>query len=483
MSRSTHPTATLSYWLRDALAGEAATRATVVDRHISADVCIVGGGYTGLWSAIEIKTARPDLEVVVVERDLCGSGASGRNGGFVLSLWAKFASLVKMCGEDEAVRLCKASARAILDLQTFCEANAIDAELRLDGWLWAATSARQVGTWESTLDVIERSGIRPFERLSDQGAAALGGSRAHLAGVFERVSASVHPAKLARGLKRHAERLGVKVFENSPMVRLDRGTPAQVHCERGSVKAAKVILALNAWAAGFSEIRKAIVVVSSDVVVTRPLPEVLEAIRWTSGMTISDCRMLVHYYRTTPDGRIVFGKGGGSGAMAYGPHVEGRFDGPSPIGAEVGQWLSRIYPAVSAKDIVQSWTGPIDRSRNGLPLFGALPSDGNIYYGVGYSGNGVGPSMLGGKILRSLALGLDDEWARCGLVQPLRRAFPPEPFRYFGGRLVRHAVAQSDRAADEGRDTGLLVRALTKLAPAGLSPTRTSGAPAPGIAG
>lgn len=478
MNPSTHPTAALSYWLRDALAQEAPVRPTALDRQVNADVCIVGGGFTGLWSAIELKTARPDLEVVVIERDLCGSGASGRNGGFVLSMWAKYTSLAKMCGEEEAVRLCEASAQAIVDLRTFCERNDIDAELRLDGWLWAATSTRQVGTWESTLEATGRSGVNPFKRLTNEAVAAMGGSRAHLAGVFEQISASIQPAKLARGLKRHAERLGVTVFENSPMVRLDRGTPATVHCERGCVKASRVILAMNAWASLFAEIRKAIVVVSSDIVVTRPMPQTLEAMGWMNGLNISDCRMLVHYYRTTHDGRIVFGKGGGSGAMAYGRHVEDRFDGQSPIAEAVTRCLTRVYPTVSRKDIVGSWTGPIDRSRNGLPIFGALPGTPHILYGVGYSGNGVGPAMLGGKILRSLALGLDDEWAQCGLVQPLRRAFPPEPFRYFGGRLVRNAVEQSDLAADEGRDTGLLVRALTALAPAGLSPTRSSAKPA-----
>jgi putative aminophosphonate oxidoreductase len=474
-------TVELSYWLKDAIASEAPPDPLILTRNINADICIVGGGFTGLWSAIEIKTAKPSCEVVVVERDLCGSGASGRNGGFVLSLWAKFATLAKMCGEEEAIRLCNESSQAILDLQRFCEGNSLDAEFRLDGWLWAATSRPQIGTWDPTLETLDRLRQQPFTRLSAREAQTLGGSKAHLAGVFERVSASVQPAKLARGLKQHAERLGVKIYERSPMTRLDRGAPAKVHCEQGAVKARKVILALNAWAAAFSEIRKSIVVVSSDVVVTRPLPRLLESIRWTSGMTISDCRMLVHYYRTTPDGRIVFGKGGGSGVMAFGANVNDHFDGPSPIAATVYDFLSRTYPQITEKDVQQSWTGPIDRSSNGLPLFGSLPYDKHIYYGVGYSGNGVGPSMLGGKILGSLALELDNHWAHCGLVQPLRRAFPPEPFRYFGGQLVRRAVMQSDRAADEGRSAGRLVCALTKLAPAGLSPTRQPGELASGM--
>ena len=248
----------------------------------------------------------------MVEARLCGSGASGRNGGFVLSLWAKYQSLAKMCGEAEALRLCQQSSQAIVELEAFCQQHDIDAQLRLDGWLWAATTTSQRGTWDSTVSRLEQLGQHPYQRLAAGQAAQLSGSSLHLDGVFEPVSASIQPAMLARGLLRHARQLGVKVYESSPMERLEGGTPARVQCTHGSVRANKVILAMNAWAVQFADIRKAFVVVSSDVVITRPLPELLQSIGWVNGMTISDSRMLVHYYRTTPDGRIVFGKGGGN---------------------------------------------------------------------------------------------------------------------------------------------------------------------------
>jgi putative aminophosphonate oxidoreductase len=472
MNHATKPTASLSYWLAQAMQSEQRYEPIVLDRQVLADVCIVGGGFTGLWTALEIKKQRPESEVVLIDRGLCGSGASGRNGGFVLSLWAKYLSLEKMCGEDEALRLCRASTQAIIDLQEFCRRHSIDAEMRMDGWLWAATSEAQAGAWDGTVSALERLGEEAFDRFTPAGAAALGGSPAHSAGVFERISASVQPAKLARGLKACAEQAGVRIYECSPMVRLERGLPATVHCELGSVKAQKVVLAMNAWGSAFSEIRKAIVVVASDIIVTRPLPELLTRLGWHNGMTISDCRMLVHYYRTTHDGRIVFGKGGGSGHLAYGGNIAGRFDGASKIANTVTKHMRKIYHDIAPNDVTQSWMGPIDRSRNGLPLFGSLSGDGNILYGVGYSGNGVGPSILGGKILGALALDIENEWAQCGLVQPLRRAFPPEPFRYFGGRLVCDAIRKVDLAADQGRSATLLVKTIAGLAPAGLSPTK-----------
>ncbi|MBA4710801.1 FAD-dependent oxidoreductase [Aquitalea aquatica] len=474
MSSAASRCSAFSSWLSEALVAEGPASPEPLRQDIRADVCIVGGGFTGLWSAIEIKRAKPEAEVVMVEARLCGSGASGRNGGFVLSLWAKFQSLAKMCGEAEALRLCRESSQAIVDLQAFCQQHDIDAQLRLDGWLWAATTTAQLGTWDSTVSRLELLGQQPYQRLAAGQAAQLSGSSLHLDGVFEPVSASIQPAMLARGLLRHARKLGVKVYESSPMERLESGTPARVQCTHGSVRADRVILAMNAWAAQFADIRKAFVVVSSDVVITRPLPELLQSSGWTNGMTISDSRMLVHYYRTTPDGRIVFGKGGGNEQLVYGAKLAGKLDGASGIAATVAAHLRRAYPGVQTADIAGNWTGPIDRTRNGLPHFGALPQQPNVFYAIGYSGNGVGPSMLGGKILAALALQLDNEWSRCGLVHGLQRDFPPEPFRYLGGRLVRHAVGQVDLAADENRQPSWLMQQLCKLAPSGLSPTKAA---------
>lgn len=474
MSTDTVENHRLSAWIAEALDAETPTAPQILKHDLQADVCIVGGGFTGLWSAIEIKTARPETEVVLIERLLCGSGASGRNGGFVLSLWAKFESLAKMCGQDEALRLCQRSSQVIADLQAFCLRHGIDAEMRLDGWLWAATARPQIGAWDSTVDTLAALGQHPFERLASDEVARRSGSAQHLAGVFEAASATLQPARLARGLMRHALSLGVKIFEHSPMVRLQRDRPATVHCAQGRVQAQQVILAMNAWSARFAELRKAFVLVSSDVVMTHPVPDLLHDIGWNNGMSISDSRMLVHYYRTTPDGRIVFGKGGGSEDLIYGGQLGQQLDGPSQIADTVRTHLCRLYPALQASDKATHWTGPIDSTRNGLPHFGALPGTPNVFYAIGYSGNGVGPSMLGGKILAALALGLDNEWAHCGLVKPLRRDFPPEPLRYWGGRLVRQAVGQIDRAADLDQPAPWLARQLSRLAPAGLSPTTSS---------
>jgi len=458
-----------SHWLSEAIVADAEA-CELLHGDANADVCIVGGGFTGLWTAISLKQQDPSIDIALIEKDVCGAGASGRNGGFVLSWWAKFLSLEKICGGEEAVRLAAASTDAVKAIGDFCAAEGIDADYRPDGWLWSATNQQQVYGWESTFEAAARYQQYPFERWQPDEVAARSGSKRHLAGIFEPGTASVQPAALARGLRQVALAKGVRIYENTALTRLIDGAKPEIVTPKGRVRADKVVLAMNAWSIRFQPIRRAIVVVSSDIAITEPMPERLAEIGWRDGMTISDGRMLVHYYRTTLDGRIAFGKGGMNGSLPYGGRVGTKLDGATPLGEDLAKWLAWTYPELGPVRIDGSWMGPIDRSKSGLPYFGAQKGQPNVFHAVGYSGNGVGPSYLGGKILASLVLEKKDEWATCGLVRPLGRDFPPEPIRYFGGQLVRRAIAATDAAADANRTPGPLTRYLAGFAPAGLSP-------------
>jgi len=457
-----------SLWLEEALAG--AEDAPRLEGEERADVCIVGGGFTGLWTAIRLKEHDPTLDVVLVEADVCGGGASGRNGGFVLSWWAKFGTLKKVCGADEAVRLALASVEAVDGIGAFCREHGVDAHYRRDGWLWAATSRAQLGAWDETLETVEQYGHSPFARLDAGEMARRAGSDTHLGGVFEPTAATVQPARLARGLRRVAMAAGVRVFEHSPMTKLDRSRPPRVVTTQGSVRATKIVLALNAWAAALRELRRALVVIASDVVATAPVPDQLAAIGWSNGSCISDSRMLVNYYRTTLDGRVVFGKGGGK--LAFGGRIGSSFDGATPRGDEVAASMRSLYPSLRDVPVTNAWMGPIDRTEVGLPFFSRLGGRDDVLFGVGYSGNGVGPSFLGGRMLASLALELDDEWSQAGLVREPVGSFPPEPVRYLGGVLVRRAVERKEAAEDAGRRAGRATLLLAGFAPAGLVPLK-----------
>jgi putative aminophosphonate oxidoreductase len=449
-----------SLWLDEALPGE--EPAPPLQGDVRADVCIVGGGYTGLWTALELAHAGAD--VVLLEAGVCGGGASGRNGGFVLSWWSKFGTLKKLFGVDEGLRLARAAAESVHAIGAFCTEHGIDAHYRGEGWLWAATNEAQVGAWEPVVAALAASGEEPFQPLSPGEVAERAGSDRYIAGVWEASGATVQPAALALGLRRVARERGVRVHEGSPVTAIERSRPPVVRTADGSVSTERVVVATGAWAISVPELRRALVVVSSDMIATEPAPELVH----DRGLGVSDSRLLVHYHRTTPDGRIALGRGGGT--LAYGHRVGDRFDGASPQRHVVEASLRRLFPHLAEVPVAASWQGPIDRSLNGIPFITRLGGRPDLLACAGYSGNGVGPSYLAGRILADLALGRDEGWVIVG--DPLGR-FPPEPIRYAGGRVVQAAVRAKERAEDAGRKPSALAVGIARLAPAGLVPLKS----------
>jgi len=454
-----------SLWLQEALAAEDAVVSSELAESIRADVCIVGGGYTGLWTALRVTELEPSASVVLVEGDICGGGPSGRNGGFALSWWPKVETLVKRLGEEEAFRLVRHSAAAVDELGAFCEREGIDARYHRSGWLWTATSPAQLGSWEGAVAAAGRAGEQPFEILSAEEAQRRTGSPVHLGAAYEAGAATVQPALLARGLRRVAVARGVRIFERSPMVDLDRDRGV-VRTRAGSAQADAVVLATGAWLAGVPELERAIVAVSSDMVSTAPMPERLQEAGWTGGEAVSNCRLMVHYYRTTTDGRIACGQGGHR--HVYNGRVDDEYFGYSASAERrLREDLVRLVPYAQGVDVTHAWGGPIDRTADGAPVFGRLPGRVPVVYGAGYSGNGVAPSLTAGKILASSALGRDDEWSGSGLNRGVAGRFPPEPIRYLGGFVVRAAVKRKESREDDGRSVDPLTRRIAGLAAQG----------------
>jgi glycine/D-amino acid oxidase-like deaminating enzyme len=453
-----------SLWLQEALAAETDTEGRELSGPLEADVCIVGGGYTGLWTALRLRELEPGVRVVLVEADICGGGPSGRNGGFTLSWWAKLETLVKRTGKEEAARLARVSERAVGEVEEFCAREGIDAHFHRGGWLWTATSPAQADSWLGAVAAAAEVGAEPYRLLSGEEVRERTGSPVHLGAAFEANAAILHPAFLARGLRRVALERGVQIFERTPLLELDRDRGV-VRTRAGSVRAGAIVLATGSWLAGLREIRRALVPVSSDMVATEPIPERLAEAGWTGGEAVSNCRLMVHYYRTTRDGRIAFGRGGGR--VAFAGRVDGAFDHNERQTRDLSEELPRLVPFARGVPLTHSWGGPIDRTTDGLPFFGRLQGRARVVYGVGFSGNGCGPCLTAGKILASSALGRDDEWAGCGLNRGVPGRFPPEPVRYVGGLLVREAVRRKETREDDAKSVDPLTRRLAALAPAG----------------
>jgi glycine/D-amino acid oxidase-like deaminating enzyme len=364
------------------------------------------------------------------------------------------------------VRVARDSEAAIGEIDAFCREHGIDARFRRAGWVWAATSASQLGAWESVVALCERLGVGPYRRLAPEEVARRSGSRAHIAGVLDESVATVQPASLARGLRRVALEKGVRLYEHTRVRSFGRGRPVRLRTDRGVLTSGRLVLATNAWAASIHELSRAIVAITSDMVVTAPAPERLREIGWTGGECVADSLTMVCYYHATDEGRVAFGKGGWG--IALGGRIGPAFDRNAARARTVETWLRRYYPGLADVPVTHDWCGPIDRTPDSLPRLGRLGGREHIVYGVGWSGNGVGPSVVGGKILASLALGRNDEWANHPFVDRRATPFPPEPVRWIGAHAVRGAVARKEDAEIRGRSPSWIDRRLARLAPKGI---------------
>ncbi len=422
-----------------------------------ADVAIVGGGYTGLWTALALTEREPGLDVVLVEAEECGLGPSGRNGGFLHGYWSHLPRLRERFGDEGALAVARAADAIVPGVRAFCETHGIDAWLREGGLLRVSAAPAQDASVERQVGAAHELGA-PEEAvpLSREELAERIRSPSFRKGVFVRDCATVQPARLVRGL-RHVASGRVRLHERSRVTKIEDG---RVETAAGSVRAKDVVVATNAAAAGWKPLRRRLTVFGSYVVLTEPVPELLAGIGWTGGEAVIDGRMFLHYFRTTPDGRVLMGSG--SGPIDLGGRLDRRFTQDEPTVARAERGLRRLLPDLAEAKVTHAWGGPIDVSSDHLPFFGTVPGT-RIHYAAGYSGHGVGPSWLAGQVLARLVLGVDDELTSLPLVTRRVPKLPPEPLRRVGGGLVRAAVLACEEAEEEARRPPLAARAGAAL--------------------
>ncbi|MEI7745846.1 MAG: FAD-dependent oxidoreductase, partial [Chloroflexota bacterium] len=300
-----------AWWLRDALAADPGQVCPPPSRDVEADVVIVGGGYTGLWTAWWLTEQDPDLRVVILEADIVGGGASGRNGGFLTGWWDDLTGLVHSFGRDAGLAAAMALDGVPAWIGAWAERHGVDAGWRPGGTLVASSSPVQDDAWGATLTLAAELGVADrFLPLSPADVRARSGSPVLRGGVLIPSDASVQPARLARGLRRVLLARGVTIHEGTKVAGITTDDDrVRVRTSLGpEVRAAHAVLAVNAWAAGWpgAGFGSRMITWSSYMVLTEPVPERLAAIGWTGGEAITDCRFSNHYFRTTADGRIAF---------------------------------------------------------------------------------------------------------------------------------------------------------------------------------
>jgi glycine/D-amino acid oxidase-like deaminating enzyme len=439
-----------AWWLRDADDGE---RSPALDRDLDVDVAIVGGGFTGLWTALALRALPEPPRVALLEAEFCGWGPSGRNGGFCHGYWSYLPTLRDLFGDEAALRLCAAGDEIIPGIRTFLAERGEDAWLHEDGLLEVSTApsqdpdidgqvaaARAVGRPEEA-ELRESPGISPRFRR----------------GVFFRDGATVHPARLVRALRRAALADGLELYEGTRAQLRGDGT---ITANGRAVRATNVVVATNAAATEWRPVRGRLTAFGSYVVLTEPVPDLLREIGWTDGLGIYDARMFLHYFRTTNDGRVLMGSG--SGPIGFGARIDERFTHDAPTAGRAEEGLRRLLPALADVKVEAAWGGPIDVSADHVPFIGTVPST-RIHYALGYSGHGVGPSWLAGRVLASLATGADDDWTRLPLVGRKVSRVPREPVRRIGGGLIRAAILSLEEAEEHGRRGSPMAKAVAGI--------------------
>jgi glycine/D-amino acid oxidase-like deaminating enzyme len=433
------------YWLAEAGAVEPAPALTGEER---ADVVIVGGGYTGLWTAWQLRAR--GVSVLLLEAGLCGHGPSGRNGGFCETLWTGLPSLEARFGRARAIGLCRESAESVHAIGRWCEEQDVDAWFTPGGYVMASTAPAHDAIVDGIVAAAPPDRVRA---LSEGEVRARCDSPRFRRGLLVADDATVQPARLALGLR---ARLREVIRERSRVTAL-RVEPGGVTVETaaGRVHAGAAVLAMNAATRGVAPLRNRLSVTSSHIVLTEPVPDVLAELGWSGGECITDARTFVHYFRTTRDGRIAFGWGGGR--LAPGARLGGKIEVDPEVAELTHRHLVEMFPQLAGRAVTHAWGGPIDVSPSHLPQVGTL--DGApVHYAFGFTGNGVGPCHLAGRALAALACGEPTDLA---LVDPDPVHVPAEPLAFAGGTLVRRAFLRKERLEERGARVDPLTRAVT----------------------
>jgi glycine/D-amino acid oxidase-like deaminating enzyme len=450
----------LSFWLDDPTAPEPALPLVGSER---ADLVVVGGGYTGLWAALLAKQDDPSLDVVLLEGDRCGWAASGRNGGFCA------ASLTHGLGNGierfpaEISTLERVGAANLDAIEATVAELGIDCDFERTGELDVATEPHQVAWLREAQSQANQHGATPVFLERDELQADIH-SPTFLAGLWDEYScALVNPARLAWGLRRACQSVGVRLYEHTLVDgiesdRSDARAPVVVRTTHGRVTAAKVVLATNASPSPVRRLRKYIVPVYDYVLMTEPLdPGRRESIGWGRRQGIGSTGNQFLYFRQTADHRILFG---GHDAVyhygsAMGPSVEQR---PETF-TLLSTLFARTFPQLEDVRFTHSWSGAIDTCSRFCAFFDTS-FGGRVASVAGYTGLGVGASRFGARVALDLVSGAETELTRLGFVRSKPIPFPPEPVRSIGINLTRWSMARAD--ARQGR-RNLWLRALDSV--------------------
>ena len=425
----------------------------------SADLVVVGGGYTGLWTAVRAKERDPGRDVLLLEAGQCGDQASGRNGGFAsASLTHGFDNGVARW-PDELPKLEEMGARNLAAIGETVHRYDIDCHWEETGELFVATAPHQVEELADLAGAMRAAG-HDVELLDAAATRAEVRSPSYLGGLMHRAgTAMLEPARLAWGLREACLSSGVRIHEGTPVNRLSSaGSMLEVHTDRATVRAERVALGTNAFPPLLRRLRLMTVPVYDYVLATEPLSDdQLRSIGWGGRQGVGDRANLFHYYRLTRDNRIVWG--GYDAVYHYGSRIRRDLEQRDATHRALAEHFLTTFPQLAGIRFTHRWGGVIDTCTRFSAFFGTA-YDGRVAYASGYTGLGVAATRFGADVMLDLLAGEETERTRLRMVREAPLPFPPEPVRYAGVQLTTWSLARADEQG--GRRNGWL-RALDRF--------------------
>ncbi|MEU1795454.1 NAD(P)/FAD-dependent oxidoreductase [Streptomyces californicus] len=445
------------FWLDDPERPDALPTLTG-DEHT--DLLVVGGGYSGLWTALIAKERDPDRDVVLIEGHEVGWAASGRNGGFcAASLTHGLANGVERW-PDEIAKLEELGERNLDAIEAAVARYGIDCEFERTGEIDVATEPHQLQELREWHEEIVKLGITGVDFLDRDALRAEVDSPTFLGGLWDRRGvAMLHPAKLAWGLKRACRELGVRIYEHTRGLELARsGEGMAVRTPYGRVFARRVALGTNIFPSLVKRVRPYTVPVYDYALMTEPLTSAqLESIGWKGRQGLGDSANQFHYFRLSADNRILWG--GYDAIYPYGGKLNADLDQRPETFLKLAEQFFTCFPQLSGVRFSHAWGGAIDTCSRFTAFFGTA-HQGRVAYAAGYTGLGVGSTRFGADVMLDLLSGEETERTRLEMVRSKPMPFPPEPFAWAGIEITRRSLAHAD---DNGGRRNLWLKTMDKL--------------------
>jgi glycine/D-amino acid oxidase-like deaminating enzyme len=435
-----------SFWLETA--GEDLAPRPSLQGSAEADVAILGAGFTGLWTAYYLLKQEPSLRVVVLEAEIAGFGASGRNGAWCNAAFpVSPGELARRFGRKAARELLLEMRGAVEEVGRVAVTEEMDAQYFRGGQLRVARGPSQLPGIEGTYESFRTLGLEKGLRLLDAEETA---RHVRITGVegalYNPHCATIHPARLVRGLARVVERLGGEICEQTPVTDYETGGNPRLVTVLGEVRARTVVLAGEAYLARLRKLRRQVLPIYSLIVLTEPLSErQWEEIGWEGRECVASNRYTVDYLSRTADGRILFG---GRGApYHYGSRIEDEYDRHEPTHEMLRRTAKEWFPALQGARFTHAWGGPLGVPRDWMPTMSYDPASG-VATARGYTGQGVATANLSGRTLADLILGRDTNITSLPTVNHEPQPWEPEPLRWLGARYVQRGLMGVDDRAE-----------------------------------